>query len=101
MLILQITTGLLLSIHYSCTADCANNSVEYIIRDIEFGWFLKFAHSSGASLIFLFLYIHIGKGFYFRSFRKKLVWYSGLVIFFLMMGVSFLGYTLPFGQMSL
>jgi quinol-cytochrome oxidoreductase complex cytochrome b subunit len=101
MLLLQITSGLLLSIHYSCTADSANTSVEYIIRNIEFGWFLKFAHSSGASLIFLFLYIHIGKGLYFRSFRKKLVWYSGLLIFFLMMGVSFLGYTLPYGQMSL
>jgi len=58
-------------------------------------------HSSGASLIFLFLYVHIARGFYFRSFRKALVWHTGLVIFLLMMGVSFLGYTLPYGQMSL
>lgn len=101
MLLLQVISGLLLTLHYSSVSTLSNYSVEYIIRDVEFGWALKFAHSSIASLIFLFLYIHIGKGFYFRSFRKKLVWISGLVIFFLMMGVSFLGYTLPYGQMSL
>jgi quinol-cytochrome oxidoreductase complex cytochrome b subunit len=100
-LVLQIISGLILSIHYNCTTEAANGSVEYILRDISFGWFFKYLHSTVASLLFFFLYIHIGKAVYFRMFKKALVWRSGLIIFFLMMGISFLGYTLPFGQMSL
>lgn len=100
-IIIQILSGGFLSMHYICSADLANYSVEYILRDVNFGWFLKYCHSSFASLIFFLMYLHIGRGFYFRSFRKIWVWVTGFILYLLMMGISFLGYTLPFGQMSL
>jgi len=99
--VLQIITGIFLTFNYSPLLDFANISVEFICRDVFYGWVFKYWHSIGASLIFLLLYMHIGKAIYFRSYRKVLLWFSGILLFFLTMAISFLGYTLPFGQMSL
>lgn len=101
LFVIQVITGIFLTFNYTSMIDFANSSVEFICRDVYGGWIFKYWHSLGASLIFLLLYIHIGKAIYFRSYRKTLLWFSGILLFFLTMGISFLGYTLPFGQMSL
>ena len=100
-LIWQIITGILLAMHYSPEVLLAYNSVEHIMRDVNNGWLIRYCHSSGASLFFMFIYIHIGRGLYFRSYRKTLLWFSGIVIFLLLMATGFMGYVLPWGQMSL
>ena len=102
ILIIQIITGLLLSIHYTPHIDYAFISVEHIMRDVNYGWLLRYFHSNGASMFFIVIYIHIGKGLYFGSYiyPRELLWVSGVIMFILLMGIAFLGYVLPWGQMS-
>lgn len=101
ILVFQIITGFFLSISYIPHTSLAFDSVIHIIRDIDFGWIFRYLHINGASLFFIFLYLHIGRGIYFNSPRKRiLVWFSGIFIFLLTIGASFLGYVLPWGQIS-
>lgn len=99
-LCIQILSGLVLSMHYSTHILLAFSSIEHIMRDVNNGWFLRYLHSNGASIFFIIVYIHIGRGFYFKSYRNKLLWYSGILIFGLMMATAFMGYVLVWGQMS-
>jgi ubiquinol-cytochrome c reductase cytochrome b subunit len=102
MLMVQIVTGIVLAMHYFATADGAFNSVESIMRDVNAGWMLRYAHSNGASFFFVAVYIHIFRGLYFGSYKapRELIWMLGLVIYLLMMATAFMGYVLPWGQMS-
>lgn len=99
---IQILTGIFLAMHYVPHVDLAFASVEHIMRDVEYGWFIRYLHSNGASMIFVLLYLHIAKGLYFRSYSSSRVylWFSGVFVFLLMMGTAFVGYVLPWGQMS-
>src|SRR3954447_19151514 len=101
-LMIQIVTGILLAMHYTPSGDMAFNSVEHIMRDVNQGWLLRYAHSNGASFFFIVTYIHIFRGLYFGSYKapRELVWMLGLVILLLMMATAFMGYVLPWGQMS-
>ena len=101
LLVWQVLSGVLLAMHYSPEISLAFNSLEHIMRDVSAGWLIRYCHSGGASMFFIIVYIHIGRALYFRSYRKIALWYSGIVIFLLMMATAFLGYTLPWGQMSL
>ena len=101
LLVSQIVSGIFLAMHYSPEIHLAFNSIEHIMRDVTNGWLIRYCHTNGASLFFIFVYIHIARGLYFKSYRKKVLWCSGLVIFLLMMASAFLGYVLPWGQMSL
>jgi ubiquinol-cytochrome c reductase cytochrome b subunit len=102
-LIFQIITGVTLAMHYVGNIDLAFVSVEHIMRDVNYGWLLRYMHMNVAALFFIFVYIHIGKGLYYGSYRKPriLLWSIGVIIFILMMATAFIGYVLPFGQMSL
>jgi len=102
MLVNQILTGLFLAMYYMNTIDLAFDSVEFIMRNINNGWLIRYLHSNGASFFFIILYLHIGKGLYYKSYLypRQHIWYSGMLIFILVMGTSFLGYVLPWGQMS-
>ena len=91
----QIATGLLLAMHYSPDTRYAMARTYYIMRDIHGGWFVRNLHVGGASLMFFCVYIHIARGMYYGSYLNKLVWYSGLVMLVLLMGIAFLGYVLP------
>ena len=101
-LMIQIITGIVLAMHYSTDAATAFNSVEAIMRDVNAGWFLRYAHANGASMFFIVVYIHICRGLYYGSYKapREMVWLLGVVIFLLMMATAFMGYVLPWGQMS-
>ena len=101
-LTIQIVTGIVLAMHYYATADGAFNSVEHIMRDVNAGWLLRYAHANGASFFFIVVYIHIFRGLFYGSYKapRELVWMLGLVIYLLMMATAFMGYVLPWGQMS-
>ena len=101
-LTIQIVTGIVLAMWYYATADGAFNSVEHIMRDVNAGWMLRYAHANGASFFFIVVYIHIFRGLFYGSYKapRELVWMLGLVIYLLMMATAFLGYVLPWGQMS-
>jgi ubiquinol-cytochrome c reductase cytochrome b subunit len=101
-LILQIVTGVILAMHYAANAGVAFDSVEHIMRDVNWGWMLRYAHANGASMFFAVIYIHIFRGFYYGSYKapREMVWLLGVVIFLLMMATGFMGYVLPWGQMS-
>jgi ubiquinol-cytochrome c reductase cytochrome b subunit len=101
-LTIQIVTGIILAMHYAPTGDHAFQSVEHIMRDVNQGWFLRYAHANGASLFFIVTYVHIFRGMYYGSYKapRELVWMLGLVILLLMMATAFMGYVLPWGQMS-
>lgn len=101
-LISQILSGIFLAMHYIPSAELAFSSVEHIMRDVRGGWFLRYLHANGASMFFLVVYLHISRGLYYNSFagRREFVWYSGIIILFLMIITAFLGYVLPWGQMS-
>jgi ubiquinol-cytochrome c reductase cytochrome b subunit len=101
-LTIQLLTGIFLAMHYSTHINLAFFSVEHIVRDVFKGWLLRFIHANGASLFFLIIYLHIGRGLYFGSYSGStfFVWVSGVLIFVLMMATAFLGYVLPWGQMS-
>ena len=101
-LVIMIVSGLLLSMHYVAHVDLAFDSVEHIMRDVNYGWLLRYIHSVGASMFFLIVYIHISRGLYYGSYKspREVLWWLGIIIFFLMIIAAFLGYTLPWGQMS-
>jgi ubiquinol-cytochrome c reductase cytochrome b subunit len=101
-LVIQILTGVCLAMHYTPHVDLAFNSIEHIMRDVNNGWILRYAHANGASMFFIMVYIHIGRGLYYTSYGypRLFLWYSGVVIFILMMATAFMGYVLPWGQMS-
>ncbi len=101
-LVLQIMTGVVLAFHYTPDAALAFDSVEKIMRDVNYGWLLRYAHASGASMFFLVVYIHVFRGLYYGSYKnpRELLWWLGLVILLLMMATAFMGYVLPWGQMS-
>jgi len=93
--------GLFISFHYSSDINEAYYSVFFLIREIYYGWSLRFLHSSGASFVFLFVFLHIGRSLFYGSFfYNPNTWFSGILILLLLMGIAFLGYVLPFGQMS-
>nr|APX40562.1 cytochrome b [Longitarsus cerinthes] len=99
-LMTQILTGLFLAMHYCPNIELAFNSVIHICRDVNYGWLLRTLHANGASFFFICLYIHIGRGMYYSSYNMKETWLIGVTIFFLTMATAFLGYVLPWGQMS-
>jgi len=102
-LIIQIITGVTLGMHYTPSISEAFDSVEHIMRDVNNGWLVRYLHSNTASAFFFIVYLHIGRGLYYGSYKapRTLVWTIGTVIFILMMATAFLGYVLPYGQMSL
>jgi len=102
-LAIQIVTGVTLAMHYNPSVLEAFNSVEHIMRDVNNGWLIRYLHSNTASAFFFLVYLHIGRGLYYGSYRapRTLVWTLGTVIFILMIVTAFLGYVLPYGQMSL
>ncbi len=102
MLGAQIVTGIVLAMHYTPHADMAFNSVEHIMRDVNYGWLLRYLHSNGASMFFIAVYIHMFRGMYYGSYKepREVLWILGVIIYLLMMATGFLGYTLPWGQMS-
>jgi ubiquinol-cytochrome c reductase cytochrome b subunit len=102
-LVIQIITGVTLAMHYSPNVLEAFNSIEHIMRDVNNGWLVRYLHSNTASAFFFLVYLHIGRGMYYGSYRapRTLVWAIGTVILILMMATAFLGYVLPYGQMSL
>ena len=102
MLVVQIVTGLVLSMHYTAHEDMAFASVEHIMRDVNYGWLLRYMHSNGASMFFIVVYIHIFRGLYYGSYKapREILWWLGIVILLLMMATAFMGYVLPWGQMS-
>ncbi len=101
-LVIQIITGIVLAMWYFSSADGAFNSVEHIMRDVNGGWMMRYAHANGASFFFIVVYIHIFRGLYYGSYKapREMVWMLGLVIYLLMMATAFMGYVLPWGQMS-
>ena len=102
MLVVQILTGIFLAMHYTPHIDLAFNSVEHIMRDVNHGWLIRYTHANGASFFFIVVYIHIFRGLYYGSYitPRESLWCSGVVIFILMMATAFMGYVLPWGQMS-
>ncbi len=102
VLVIMIVTGIALAMHYNPTVDGAFNSVEHIMRDVNYGWLIRFVHTSGASMFFAAVYIHIFRGLYYGSYKapRELLWGLGIIILLLMMATAFFGYTLPWGQMS-
>ena len=103
MLVIQIVTGIFLAMHYTPHVDLAFASVEHIMRDVNYGWLMRYRHANGASFFFIVVYAHIMRGLYYGSYAqpRALLWCSGVIIFILMMATGFIGYVLPFGQMSL
>jgi quinol-cytochrome oxidoreductase complex cytochrome b subunit len=101
-LVIQIVTGVILAMHYNSSADLAFNSVEHIMRDVNHGWMIRYIHATGASMFFLAVYIHMLRGIYYGSYKapREILWILGCVIYLLMMATGFMGYVLPWGQMS-
>ncbi|BDW80795.1 cytochrome b [Erythrobacter sp. Dej080120_24] len=101
-LMFQIITGVVLAMHYAADVSVAFGSIEHIMRNVNYGWLLKYAHANGASFFFIVIYLHIFRGFYYSSYKapREMIWLLGVVIFLLMMATAFMGYVLPWGQMS-
>nr|QQP21487.1 cytochrome b [Tipula melanomera gracilispina] len=99
-LIIQILTGLFLAMHYTANIDLAFNSIAHICRDVNYGWLLRTLHANGASFFFICIYMHIGRGIYYSSYLYFMTWSIGVLILFLVMATAFMGYVLPWGQMS-
>merc|ERR1711988_534467 len=98
---IQLFTGLLLALYYTSEVNSAYFSIFFLIREVYYGWFLRYFHSSGASFVFMFLFVHIGRGLFYGSyFYNSNTWLTGILILFLLIVIAFLGYVLPFGQMS-
>lgn len=102
VLVLQIVTGIFLTMHYKPDAELAFGSVEYIMRDVPWGWLIRYMHSTGASMFFVVVYLHMFRGLIYGSYRnpRELIWLFGVAIFLALMGEAFFGYLLPWGQMS-
>nr|YP_009743951.1 cytochrome b [Protambulyx ockendeni]QIE12713.1 cytochrome b [Protambulyx ockendeni] len=99
-LMIQILTGLFLTMYYTANIELAFYSVNYICRNVNYGWLIRTIHANGASFFFICIYIHIGRGIYYESFNLKLTWMMGVIILFMLMATAFMGYVLPWGQMS-
>nr|QNE85386.1 cytochrome b [Platypalpus agilis] len=99
-LIIQILTGLFLAMHYTADISLAFDSVVHICRDVNYGWLLRTLHANGASFFFICLYLHVGRGMYYGSYLFTPTWMVGVILLFLVMGTAFMGYVLPWGQMS-
>nr|YP_010449412.1 cytochrome b [Agrotis tokionis]UTT74650.1 cytochrome b [Agrotis tokionis] len=99
-LIVQILTGLFLTMYYTANIEMAFYSVNYICRNVNYGWLIRTLHANGASFFFICIYLHIGRGIYYESFNLKYTWMVGVIILFLLMATAFMGYVLPWGQMS-
>ena len=101
-LMIMIATGIFLAMHYTPHTAYAFDSVERIMRDVNFGWLIRYVHANGASMFFIVVYVHIWRGLYYGSYKapRELLWMLGVVIFLLMMATAFMGYVLPWGQMS-
>ena len=102
MLVAQILTGIVLAMHYAAETSVAFASVEKITRDVNWGWLLRYMHANGASFFFIAVYLHIGRGLFYGSYKapRELLWILGCIIYLLMMATAFMGYVLPWGQMS-
>nr|ADI24111.1 cytochrome b [Lepidophyma sylvaticum] len=99
-LIIQILTGLFLSMHYTADITSAFSSIAHICRDVQYGWLIRNIHANGASIFFISIYLHIARGIYFGSYMYKITWNTGVVLLLLVMATAFVGYVLPWGQMS-
>lgn len=99
-LIIQILTGLFLAIHYTADINLAFNRVNHICRDVNYGWLLRTLHANGASFFFICIYLHVGRGIYYGSYLFTPTWIVGVIILFLVIGTAFIGYVLPWGQIS-
>lgn len=99
-LMTQIVTGLFLAMHYTADIQLAFDSVNHICRDVNYGWLLRTIHANGASFFFICIYLHIGRGIYFKSYIYIYTWMVGVILLFLTIGTAFIGYVLPWGQMS-
>ncbi len=101
-LVIQIITGIILAMHYVASTEMAFESIQRIIRDVDYGWLIQSIHATGASMFFLAVYIHMFRGLYYGSYKapREILWILGVVIYLLMMGTAFMGYVLPWGQMS-
>nr|ANJ70251.1 cytochrome b [Hydroporus discretus] len=99
-LMIQILTGIFLAMHYTANIDMAFYSVNHICRDVNYGWLMRTLHANGASFFFICIYIHIGRGMYYGSYKLMQTWLIGVIILFMVMGTAFMGYVLPWGQMS-
>ena len=101
-LVIQMLSGIFLAMHYSPNTDLAFTSIEYIMRDVNNGWFIRYMHANGASMFFVVVYLHIGRGLYYGSYitPRETLWCSGVILLLLMMATAFTGYVLPWGQMS-
>src|SRR5262245_7753688 len=101
-LLIMIATGIFLAMNYQPNTALAFNSVQHIMRDVNYGWVLRYVHQNGASMFFIVVYIHIFRGLYYGSYKppRELLWMLGVVILLLMMATAFMGYVLPWGQMS-
>ncbi len=101
-LVVQIITGVVLAMHYTPHTDMAFASVEHIMRDVNYGWLMRYVHANGASMFFIAVYIHMFRGIYYGSYKapREILWMLGVVIYLLMMATAFMGYVLPWGQMS-
>nr|QNV11543.1 cytochrome b [Dolichopus simplex] len=99
-LVIQILTGLFLAMHYTADISMAFNSVAHICRDVNYGWLLRTLHANGASFFFICIYLHVGRGIYYGSYMFVPTWFAGVILLFLVMGTAFMGYVLPWGQMS-
>jgi ubiquinol-cytochrome c reductase cytochrome b/c1 subunit len=102
MLVVQIVTGVVLAMHYTPHVDHAFNSVEHIMRNVNYGWLLRYVHANGASMFFLAAYIHMFRGMYYGSYKepREVLWILGVILLLLMIATGFMGYVLPWGQMS-
>nr|O20611.1 RecName: Full=Cytochrome b; AltName: Full=Complex III subunit 3; AltName: Full=Complex III subunit III; AltName: Full=Cytochrome b-c1 complex subunit 3; AltName: Full=Ubiquinol-cytochrome-c reductase complex cytochrome b subunit [Fukomys darlingi]AAC53476.1 cytochrome b [Fukomys darlingi] len=99
-LILQIVTGLFLAMHYTADTTTAFSSVAHICRDVNYGWLIRYVHANGASMFFICLYVHVGRGIYYGSYMFMETWNMGIILLFSVMATAFMGYVLPWGQMS-
>nr|BAH70433.1 cytochrome b [Plica plica] len=99
-LIIQILTGLFLAMHYTADVSMAFSSIAHICRDVQYGWLIRNLHANGASMFFICIYLHIGRGLYYGSYLFKETWNLGVILLFLVMATAFVGYVLPWGQMS-
>ena len=101
-LVIQMISGIFLSMHYTANIELAFLSIEYTMRDVPNGWLIRYIHANGASMFFLLVYVHICRGLYYGSYMppREFLWCSGVILLFLMMGTAFTGYVLPWGQMS-
>nr|YP_010758069.1 cytochrome b [Gunungiella wangi]WEU80074.1 cytochrome b [Gunungiella wangi] len=100
MLMIQLISGLFLSMHYTAHVNMSFDSINHIYRNINYGWLIRSIHMNGASFFFICMYIHIGRNIYYESFMNKYTWFVGIIIFLISMMTAFLGYVLPWGQMS-